>query len=944
MNDSTRPQHRSPYVEAAEQIRNLLHADACSIYVCHDGVGRDFILAGTSGWQNLAEIKTPTLRMNEHDAAEGRWRGLTSFVALTRQPLVRDDIKVEFTQTVRVSGEDRTLEVAWDQNPCELVDPQALLAVPIGDEAEILGVVRVMRSRCLPERPFSDRDKQQLQGWAAMLKVSVLQERTRANSIRHMTEIASAADEDAALEAIAAQAAQLVHGPSQVAAVLLLSDEWREGPYSPPIVADEDVRRDRRAGAPTFDIRAPKALLEQMQAANSKTKYQLTDKGLTPLVFNEGKPVLSGNLKVDCLPGRPLARAEHMPNSAELDPGKTRSWMAAPIYASEGAAAARVIGVIRVGSPHLNVYSPSDLQMLTALAQQTSLILDQRRRYRQQEMLFRTLVDTSESPVIAVDKHGRIIVFNAAVQRILGVSAADAKGKPISDVVYGGNETLARVMGKAIEKADAEGRAAAESAPRGARGPDDDAIHAHPLRDFYTLAFRKCPRTERKMPIPLRVFASVLRNPNDENEVMGTIGFLQDMRPPGFEDHVTQIAVSEPAVGEIQGSPGQEHGLTMDGGLAKVLGMITSTSEKTTNMGPVLIHGETGTGKELLVQAIRARTRPDKDLVPLNCASFKADLLEVELFGSVAGIFTGGRDREGIFIESEGGTVFLDEVTELSDGAQTKLLRALDKQKVRRQGEMHETPIDIQVITAANKSLEDLIKANKFRPDLYYRLRRREFRVPPLRERRCDIMLLAEYFREQALGRKGARAPVGFESKAIRALLAYAWPGNVRELRNAVEAAVDLFENEARLKRSALLIGDHLLPDAVQRALQNPDAASMVAALAPSTETDRRVDLLEREMKRLTETINGLKDRLAKGAAHDGAPAGHTQWDKMSVILKRRTDLHHLCVGRPQLWFAKLKSGLQREGCELNRNTLYKYADRYRRESEPPPAGPDAPS
>jgi two-component system nitrogen regulation response regulator NtrX len=202
----------------------------------------------------------------------------------------------------------------------------------------------------------------------------------------------------------------------------------------------------------------------------------------------------------------------------------------------------------------------------------------------------------------------------------------------------------------------------------------------------------------------------------------------------------------------------------------------------------VLITGENGTGKELVARAIhRMSPRAQKPFVEVNCAAIPSELIESELFGHMKGSFTGAvSDRAGKFEQAHGGTLFLDEIGDMSLSAQAKVLRVLQDGEVTRIGGAKNVKVDVRVLAATNKRLEDEIAAGRFREDLYYRLNVVPLHVPPLRERRDDIPLLAQYFLQQFAQRDGVPAR-GIDEGALKALHAMEWPGNVRELRNTIE-------------------------------------------------------------------------------------------------------------------------------------------------------------
>ncbi|HVZ65920.1 MAG TPA: sigma-54 dependent transcriptional regulator [Lacunisphaera sp.] len=207
----------------------------------------------------------------------------------------------------------------------------------------------------------------------------------------------------------------------------------------------------------------------------------------------------------------------------------------------------------------------------------------------------------------------------------------------------------------------------------------------------------------------------------------------------------------------------------------------------------VLIEGETGTGKELIAQAIhQASPRAQAPFVPVHCAALPATLLESELFGHERGAFTGATERrEGRFEAADGGTVFLDEVGEIGPEIQVKLLRFIETRSFERIGSTKSLQVDVRLVAATNRNLEQMVKEGKFREDLFFRLNVVRIVTPPLRERPDDIPLLLDHF-INVFAKENAYEPVAIEPGAMKHLQAYPWPGNIRELRNFAENAVVL--------------------------------------------------------------------------------------------------------------------------------------------------------
>jgi DNA-binding NtrC family response regulator len=250
----------------------------------------------------------------------------------------------------------------------------------------------------------------------------------------------------------------------------------------------------------------------------------------------------------------------------------------------------------------------------------------------------------------------------------------------------------------------------------------------------------------------------------------------------------------------------------------------------------VVIDGETGTGKEVVAQAIHSLSpRAKNDLVVFDCGAVPPNLIESELFGHEKGSFTGAMmTRQGLFEQADGGTLFLDELGELPIDLQPKLLRALEQREVRRVGSTKASKVDVRIIAATNRNLEDEVKAGRFRQDLFYRLSVVRLHLPSLRERADDIPLLVTHFLETGNYNKRGDAPRvrGVMRDAMTALQNYPWPGNVRELVNVIERAVSFCDSEL------LELSD--LPDYVRTARPPTNAGGRASTHTGSTTTVRR--------------------------------------------------------------------------------------------------------
>ncbi|HGV9229278.1 sigma-54-dependent response regulator transcription factor ZraR [Citrobacter amalonaticus] len=236
----------------------------------------------------------------------------------------------------------------------------------------------------------------------------------------------------------------------------------------------------------------------------------------------------------------------------------------------------------------------------------------------------------------------------------------------------------------------------------------------------------------------------------------------------------------------------------------------------------VLIHGDSGTGKELVARALHASSgRSDKPLVTLNCAALNESLLESELFGHEKGAFTGAdKRREGRFVEADGGTLFLDEIGDISPMMQVRLLRAIQEREVQRVGSNQTISVDVRLIAATHRDLAEEVKVGRFRQDLYYRLNVVTIATPALRQRREDIPLLADHFR-QRFAERNRKAVKGFTPRAMDLLIHYDWPGNIRELENAIERSVVLLTGEYISERELpLAIASQPLPLMTEQTIQ----------------------------------------------------------------------------------------------------------------------------
>jgi two-component system response regulator PilR (NtrC family) len=272
---------------------------------------------------------------------------------------------------------------------------------------------------------------------------------------------------------------------------------------------------------------------------------------------------------------------------------------------------------------------------------------------------------------------------------------------------------------------------------------------------------------------------------------------------------------------------------TADAGEAQLLGesdaindvrrMITKVAR---SQAPVHITGESGTGKELVARMIHEQgSRQNQAFLPVNCGAIPSELMESEFFGHKKGSFTGAvSDKPGLFQSAEGGTLFLDEIADLPLSMQVKLLRVIQEKSVRPIGQMEEIPVDVRILSATHKNLDQLVKTGQFREDLYYRVNVIELNVPPLRDRGNDVFLLSE----RILARLAAEMqlpPPTLSTETHAKLAEYHFPGNVRELENTLERAITLCENDT------IHVADILLKGGSENAKDSAEAADLGAAL-----------------------------------------------------------------------------------------------------------------
>lgn len=313
-------------------------------------------------------------------------------------------------------------------------------------------------------------------------------------------------------------------------------------------------------------------------------------------------------------------------------------------------------------------------------------------------------------------------------------------------------------------------------------------------------------------------------------------------------EEVRHVAVTQQAREQIQSQQGFGQIVGHAPEMERLYRIVGKAAQRT---HPVLILGESGTGKELVARSIHySGPGKDKPFIPVDCGSLVPTLIESELFGHVKGAFTGAhQEKQGLLAVADGGTVFLDEVGELPVDLQAKLLRVIQEHEIRPVGSTQRVPVSVRILAATNRDLEAAVAEGTFRRDLYFRLNVLTLRIPPLRERKQDIPLLAEHILEKLRTSSGVRHSLSDE--ALKALVGYDWPGNVRELENCLERACTM--------SSGLLLQKTDLSSAVQDALlQSSRLQQTLHRVLPLMELEKRAILAA------IEQLNGDKLMAAR--------------------------------------------------------------------------------
>lgn len=443
------------------------------------------------------------------------------------------------------------------------------------------------------------------------------------------------------------------------------------------------------------------------------------------------------------------------------------------------------------------------------------------------------VLDSMAAGIFTVDADGRFIAWSDGAERITGYPRSEVVGQPCS-ILEGQNCKGFAAVQEMLDK------------------PDPSLIDCVCSQECKLLS---------KDGRELYIHGNVRVLANEDGRVAGAVGCFTDL---------TAFVIANEKITLLEEQTKQRDAFERLIGRSSLMQEVfrrlrlAAQSDVT-----VFVSGESGTGKELAASAIHSVSeRQHQPFIGVNCSAIPETLLESELFGHVKGAFTGAtRDKIGVFQAAEGGTLFLDEIGDISPLIQLKLLRVLQEREIRRVGDDRPMKVDVRLITATNRNLMDLIQSGDFREDFYYRIHVFEIHLPPLRERKEDISILANRF-VHAMSEAHHHKVNGIARDALQAMLDYDWPGNVRELRNAIEHAfvtvrgdtITLFDlpSEIRLPHSlpaqAELTDSHTPADSAQ-----PTQTSFVLEdLTPKQQADR-----ERVLDALRQT-EGNKTAAAK--------------------------------------------------------------------------------
>ena len=386
---------------------------------------------------------------------------------------------------------------------------------------------------------------------------------------------------------------------------------------------------------------------------------------------------------------------------------------------------------------------------------------------------WRHIIDSVQDGIIIVDNQGNFVAANQTAQLITGYKENELIGQSCRLLHCNGCEIIGKGVGTQWCRLFSKG----------------------------FIAEKKCLITDKhKRSIPIVKSATVLFDEN--NEIIGAVETLKD---------ITEDISYKNELASIKRMYHIDDGFRGIIGRTPIMQNLYEHIESVASLDtPVMILGKSGTGKEMVAKALHETSnRASKPFIKVNCAALSENILESELFGHVKGAYTGAEnDRIGRFEAAHKGTLFLDEIGDIPLSVQVKLLRVLEEKMIQRVGTNNSIPIDVRIITATNKDLEQLIAENLFREDLFFRINVFPLTCPPLKQRKDDITLIIQHFINLDVQKTGKNI-LGFTPEAMRLMVSYQWPGNIRELRNTVEYAFVLARGKS--------IGPEHLPDKITR-------------------------------------------------------------------------------------------------------------------------------
>ena len=506
-----------------------------------------------------------------------------------------------------------------------------------------------------------------------------------------------------------------------------------------------------------------------------------------------------------------------------------REWFNRPEYIKEKLQDAKKNGYNCLVGDNISVKIADELGFETflirsgrsALAQsiiEAERILKVKKNEMEKTHKIKSIIDSVNDGIISLNSEGKIQIFNPKAEKILDKKAYQVKNKYINEIIPQINYKKVLEDGLMVR---------------------DNIYKVNGQKIISNL-------------IPIKVDGS-------------TVGLVISFQK------AEEIKKSE----EVIRNELQEKGYTAKNTFNDIIGKsnkIEETKNEAKNYAqvemPLLINGETGTGKELFAQAIHNySSRANKSFVAFNCAALPDKLLESELFGYVKGAFTGAdkKGKAGLFEQAHNGTIFLDEIAEISLNTQTKLLRVFEERKVRKIGDDKLTPINVRIIMATNKSINKLVTKGDFREDLYYRINVLKLNIPPLRERKKDIPLLIEYFINKS-SNKINKVITGISKKSEELLMQQYWPGNVRQLENIIERIV-VNSNENYIKS-----------DIVKKHLAGFELNNKKINFSKGTIPNKTLEELEKEIIKIV-----VEEEESKTAAANRLGIGRTTlWRKMN--------------------------------------------------------------